>query len=667
MKTKPKPVNNQVNMSLIAGGVIILVATLIITTSLIVQKPDQDIAMVDSTAVENNTVVVVPDDGDETSPDADAGSDALTDNDNSQRTDESTIIPRDSDNSDKEKPEEGTSHKEKENISDIIYDQVGGSTSHEMADIAGLDPGNQVLSSPVEEVRSLMPHGTPKIQLDMSKKMRSMDGATATSYFDYSYLDFNTEEYNLIEEKGFLAVSHNPLSTFSIDVDVASYANMRRFINSGTLPPVDAVRIEEMINYFNYDYPQPGKDHPFSINKELHKCPWNPEHLLLHIGLQGKEIKWANAPASNLVFLMDVSGSMRGPDRLDLVKTSFRMLVNQLRPSDRVAIVVYAGSSGLVLNSTPGNDKTTILGAIDRLQSGGSTAGAAGIHLAYQVAEENYIKGGNNRVILATDGDFNVGTSSTAELTRIIEEKREKGVFLSVLGVGRGNLRDAMMESIADKGNGNYSYLDNLMEAKKVLVKEMGGTLYTIAKDVKIQVEFNPAEVKAYRLIGYENRALADKDFNDDKKDAGELGAGHTVTALYEIIPAGSDEAVPVPDDLKYQDTKINRDAKKNGELLTLKLRYKEPDGTKSKLIKTTVLAEYDNESTPSNNFNWSAAVAQFGMILRDSEYKADASYDKTAALAKAAKGEDEDGYRSEFINLVEMASLLSTEIADRD
>ncbi len=474
-------------------------------------------------------------------------------------------------------------------------------------------------------------------------------------------VNWNTEEYEYTEENAVKAVSLHPTSTFSIDADAASYANVRRFITNGSLPPASAVRLEEMINYFNYNYPQPEGNLPFEVVTELSACPWNDQRLLLHVGLQGKHVDVQTAPASNLVFLIDVSGSMSSPDKLELVKTGFTMLVNQLRPKDRVAIVVYAGSSGLVLESTPGKHKETILESIGRLQSGGSTAGGEGIQLAYKVAEENFIRSGNNRVILATDGDFNVGVSNTGDLTRMIEEKREGGVFLSVLGVGRGNLNDHLMESLADHGNGNYNYLDNAMEAERVLVGQMAGTLYTIAKDVKIQVEFNPAKVKGYRLVGYENRMLAHEDFTDDKKDAGELGSGHTVTALYEIIPVDSPEMVPTGENYRYQTTSpiSHTQPDFSEEWLTVKLRYKQPDGDVSALIEHPLSGTPKQLTATSDAFRFSAAVAEFGMLLKESDQKQDASFEQALSLARGARGADEDGFRAEFIRLVETAAAL--------
>ncbi|MDX2246805.1 MAG: VWA domain-containing protein [Bacteroidia bacterium] len=471
--------------------------------------------------------------------------------------------------------------------------------------------------------------------------------------------DFNTEEYNRIYENPFLTAKENPLSTFSIDVDVASYANVRRFLNDNQMPYPDAVRIEEMINYFSYDYTQPSGDDPFSINTEVAVCPWNTQHHLVHIGLQGKSLSTENLPPSNLVFLMDVSGSMNEPNKLPLLQSAFRLLVNELGENDRVAIVVYAGAAGMVLPSTSAANKEAILEALNGLSAGGSTAGGEGIQLAYKIANENFIKNGNNRVILATDGDFNVGPSSEGELIRMIEEKRQDGVFLSVLGFGTGNYKDSKMEQLADKGNGNYAYIDNILEAKKVLVTEMGGTLYTIAKDVKIQIEFNPALVKGYRLIGYENRVMAHQDFNDDTKDAGELGSGHTVTALYEVVPMDASTEIPTTDKLKYQ-MAVPIEATST-ELMNVKFRYKAPDGDVSKLIEGPIQNETRAFTSASNNFRFSAAVAAFGMMLRKSEFKGQTSYTMIKSLAESARGEDKNGYRAEFLQLVEKARLLDT------
>lgn len=475
-----------------------------------------------------------------------------------------------------------------------------------------------------------------------------------------TYESYNNEQYDTISENTYKWAQQTPLSTFSIDVDAASYSNVRRMIMDGALPPIDAVRVEEMINYFTYDYSQPTDGHPFSVETEIAPAPWNPNHQLVQIGIQGEQVDADNLPPSNLVFLLDVSGSMGSHDKLPLLKKGFKLLVNQLREEDYVSIVVYAGSSGLVLPPTSGYDKETILEALDRLQSGGSTAGAQGIKQAYNVALKNFREDANNRVILATDGDFNVGASSDKALVKLIEEKRDHGIFLSVLGFGTGNLKDSKMEKIADHGNGNYYYIDNLLEAKKVLVSEMGGTLHTIAKDVKIQVEFNPANVQAYRLIGYENRLLADEDFNDDKKDAGELGSGHTVTALYEVVPVGADieSGLLGIDPLKYQTPKTQTQGLSN-EIMTVKLRYKEPQGDSSKLISRVIETDEINEIL-SENLSFSAAVASFGMVLRDSKFKGDATFDLVDQLARYGKGEDTNGYRSEFLKIVELADLLS-------
>jgi Ca-activated chloride channel family protein len=471
----------------------------------------------------------------------------------------------------------------------------------------------------------------------------------------------NTEEYSSINENIFHSPSRNPLSTFSIDVDAASYSNIRRFINASQMPPKDAVRIEEMINYFDYDYPQPEGQDPFSVNTEVAVCPWDTDHYLVHIGLQGKNIATENLPPSNLVFLLDVSGSMNQANKLPLLKSAFKLLVDKLRPEDKVSIVVYAGAAGLVLPPTPGNQKETIIAALDRLQAGGSTAGGQGIKLAYKMARQNFLPEGNNRVILATDGDFNVGESSNAGMERLIEEERKSGVFLTVLGFGMGNYKDSKMEILADKGNGNYAYIDNILEAKKVFVNEFGGTLFTIAKDVKIQVEFNPIVVQAYRLIGYENRKLRDEDFNNDKKDAGELGSGHTVTALYEIIPVGvEDQYTGSIDPLKYQDNGTDKKRNYGSEMMTVKLRYKQPHGNTSKLISSVIKNKVSEFENTSDNFRFSASVAGFGMILRDSEFKGSTDYIKVIKWAERAKGKDRNGYRSEYIRLIESTRLIS-------
>lgn len=477
----------------------------------------------------------------------------------------------------------------------------------------------------------------------------------------------NTEAYSHIEENPFLEVARAPLSTFSIDVDTASYSNTRRFLKDGQLPPKDAVRIEEMVNYFSYDYPQPVGNAPFSVTAEISEAPWNPSHRLVHIGLQGKRVPLENMPPANLVFLLDVSGSMNEARKLPLVKSAMKMLAEQLTARDRVAMVVYAGSSGLVLPATSGDRKGEILSAVDRLEAGGSTNGGEGIQLAYKIAQENFIKGGVNRVILATDGDFNVGVTSEGDLVRLIEEKRQSGVFLSVLGFGTGNVKDSTMEKLADKGNGNYAYIDSLGEARKVLGEQIGGTLFTIAKDVKIQVEFNPKQAAAYRLIGYENRLLRDRDFNDDTKDAGEIGAGHTVTALYEVVPFGQKFENPGVDSLKYQQPVKPSELANSNELMTVKLRYKEPAQNESKLVRVSLTDSKAGLGAASENFKFASAVAAFGMLLRDSRYKAEASYNKVLELARSSAGADPQGYRTEFIQLVETARLLSSQRASRD
>lgn len=468
-----------------------------------------------------------------------------------------------------------------------------------------------------------------------------------------------TEDYSPISENRFLSPLNEPLSTFSIDVDAASYSNIRRFVQNGNLPPKDAVRIEEMVNYFQYDYPKAQGEHPFSVISEMGPSPWAPEHRLLHIGMQAKQIPAANLPPSNLVFLIDVSGSMSAQNKLPLLKSAFKLLVDQLRPNDKVSIVVYAGAAGLVLPPTKGSDKPKIKEAFDQLQAGGSTAGGAGIKLAYKLARQHFIQQGNNRVILATDGDFNVGASSDAEMVRLIEKERESGVFLTVLGFGMGNYKDNKMQQLANKGNGNHAYIDNVDEAKKVLVNEFGATMYTVAKDVKFQIEFNPNRVQAYRLIGYENRLLNNEDFNDDQKDAGELGAGHTVTAIYEIIPVGvKTDWLAKVDDLKYQQPKKGSSTS-SPDWCFVKLRYKQVDGSKSRLLEQSVAAEAADVA--SENFRWSAAVAGLGLLLRDSPFKGKADYAMIKELAQSAQGTDPNGYRKAFLQLVDKIEVLQT------
>ncbi len=468
------------------------------------------------------------------------------------------------------------------------------------------------------------------------------------------------EDYANIVENNFLAATDNPLSTFSVDVDEAAYSNVRRYLQNGSMPPAGAVRTEEMINYFDYDYKGPENDNPFSVNTETANCPWNSKHRLIHIGLKGKEIPAEDLPAVNIVFLVDVSGSMDEPNKLPYVQASMKMLADQLRKQDKMAIVAYAGEAGIILPATNGDQKSTLKEGISNMKAGGSTAGGEGIKLAYKIARENFLLNGNNRVILATDGDFNVGVSSEDELVRLIEKERESNIFLTVLGFGTGNYQDNKMQQLADKGNGNHAYIDNLNEAKKVLVKEFGSTLFTIAKDVKIQVEFNPKKVQSYRLIGYENRMLQKEDFNNDKKDAGEIGAGHTVTALYEVIPVGvKDEFTTGVDKLKYQTASANTFYTGN-ELMTIKLRYKKPEGNISKLIVKPVNDNSSSVENSSDNFRFSAAVASFGMLLRSSAYKQNTSYEKVIQLAASSTGKDANGYRSEFIQLVKAAEKIA-------
>ncbi len=529
-------------------------------------------------------------------------------------------------------------------------------------------------SSNLHEVE-VVGYGTMKSSIDVTNSpsllTKKQYGIVSSPYSidkNYERNDYNTEGYDNIVENGFKKVSDDPLSTFSIDVDAASYSNVRRFLQNNQLPPSGAVRTEEMINYFKYQYPQPkGKD-PFSINTEISDCPWNSQNKLLLIGLQGKTIPVENLPPSNLVFLIDVSGSMTGDNRLPLVKASMKMLTDQLRESDRISIVVYAGQAGLVLPATSGNDKIKIKTAIDALQAGGSTAGGAGIQLAYATALKNFMSKGNNRVILCTDGDFNVGASSDDEMVRLIEKERNKGIFLTVLGYGMGNYKDNKMQQLADKGNGNHAYIDGLGEAKKVLINEFGGTLFTIAKDVKLQLEFNPAMVAGYRLIGYENRMLDKEDFNDDKKDAGELGSGHTVTALYEIIPAGvKSPFLKDVDPLKYQSGKRIKVKSMGDELVTIKFRYKSPDSDKSELTVHPVTDESIAFKNASDNFRFAASVAGFAMLLRDSEYKGISSYDEVLRIANASVGKDEEGYRKEFVSLVKKAAELINDLVKRE
>jgi Ca-activated chloride channel family protein len=515
--------------------------------------------------------------------------------------------------------------------------------------------GVPILKSNNSVIAKLNPNEIDKIKIYKDKKAKHLYGNSASngcvviSTKRGNYQIENDENYAQITENKFEKVELSPLSTFSIDVDKASYSNIRRLLNNGQSIPVDAVKIEEMVNYFDYKYPQPTDEHPFSINTEVAKTPWNADTKLVRIGLQGKEYLNEEQPASNLTFLIDVSGSMNSPNKLPLLKSAFKLLVNQLRKKDKVSIVVYAGAAGVVLEPTSGDKKEKILQALDNLSAGGSTAGGAGIKLAYKLAEENFKNNGNNRVILATDGDFNVGASSDSDMQTLIEEKRESGVFLSAIGFGMGNYKDSKLETLADKGNGNHSYIDTMQEAQKVFGNEFGGTLYTIAKDVKIQVEFNPAQVKAFRLIGYENRLLADEDFIDDTKDAGELGSGHKVTAIYEVIPRGVNSSfLKDVADLKY--TSAQKAEEYRNELLTVKFRYKKPSESKS-IEMIHVL--HDAEQDMSQDFSFASAVALFGMQLRKSAYTNNTKRDKVLELAELGRGNDDNGYRAEFIRLV--------------
>ncbi|MBS9462100.1 von Willebrand factor type A domain-containing protein [Flagellimonas sp. 389] len=523
---------------------------------------------------------------------------------------------------------------------------------------AGKEPLYIVDGIPIQKmnnsvVANIDPNAIDKLNVYNGAKARQMFGSSAKNGCIVittkkgNYHIENDENYAHISENKFEQVTLSPLSTFSIDVDKASYSNVRRMINNGQQIPIDAVKIEEMVNYFNYEYPQPT-EHPFSINTEVVRTPWNKDTKLVRIGLQGKSYSDDELPPSNLTFLIDVSGSMGSTNKLPLLKSAFKLLVNQLREKDKVAIVVYAGAAGEVLSPTRGSNKEKIINAIENLESGGSTAGGAGIELAYRLAQKNFIKNGNNRVILATDGDFNVGRSSDKAMVELIEEKRKTGVFLSVLGFGMGNYKDSKMEKLADKGNGNHAYIDTMQEAQKVFGQEFGGTLYTIAKDVKIQVEFNPQAVKAYRLIGYENRMLADEDFIDDTKDAGELGSGHTVTALYEIIPSGVESPyLKKVHDLKYSNLKVKEES---NDLLTVKFRYKKPDGNVSTEINQVLK---DHVTAISPDFSFAASVALFGLHLRKSQYTNNTSLDDVINLAENGIVNDNQGYRTEFIRLV--------------
>lgn len=488
---------------------------------------------------------------------------------------------------------------------------------------------------------------------------------TNSPVYSYAPDSENSESYKGNTENSFINPITTPLSTFAIDVDAASYSNVRRMINTGILPPKAAIRVEEMINYFQYDLKGPANNDPLAIHTELSSAPWNPQHRLLRIGLKAKSVPTEKLPPSNFVFLIDVSGSMSGANRLPLVKSSLKLLVDQLRDQDHVAIVTYAGAAGLQLPSTPANQKMKIKDVIMNLGAGGSTAGGAGIKLAYKVAREHFIKGGNNRVILATDGDFNVGASSDDDMEQLIAEERQSGVSLSVLGFGMGNLKDSKMETLADKGHGNYAYIDNIAEARKAMVTEFGATLFTVAKDVKLQVEFNPSKVQAYRLIGYENRLMEKEDFNNDQKIGGDMGTGHTVTALYEIIPAGiKDSFTTSVDPLKYQQVTENKVRNTSLEIATIKFRYKAPNGIKSKMEMVSVTDAPKPMEQTSNDFRFASAVAELGLLLGNSQFKQHADYDSLIARAKTAKGKDEEGYRAEFVSLAQSAKLLSKDSA---
>ena len=468
----------------------------------------------------------------------------------------------------------------------------------------------------------------------------------------------NAETYKEIKENSFVAVAQQPVTTFSADIDRAAYANVRRIIGYGQIPPKDAVRIEEMVNYFDYDYPAPeeGSVSPLRVSPELAPAPWNPNHLLLRIGLQAKKIDLAKAPPSNIVFLIDVSGSMDEENKLPLLKSSFKMLLGQLRPDDKIAIVTYANGTKVALPSTSVKDKEKIIKVLDNLYASGGTSGGKGIQLAYEQAQKSFIKNGNNRIILATDGDFNIGINNTTDLEKFIEKQRESGIYMSVLGFGIGNYRDDMAETIADKGNGNYAYIDNITEAKKVLVNELSGTLFAVAKDVKLQLEFNPKYVKEYKLIGYENRMLANEDFTNDKKDAGEIGAGHTVTALYELVPSDG----KVAQSLRYQSQELNEKGKGN-ELGFLKIRYKDPKVKDAKSVEITEPLVFNKKALKetSTDYRFAASVAEFGILLRDNSNKANATYDQVIELAEGAIGKDPEGYRKEFVRLVKSVKML--------
>jgi len=497
-----------------------------------------------------------------------------------------------------------------------------------------------------------------EITSDEAALMEPSANATSKMILSSPPQQRNAETYKEIKENSFVAVAQQPVTTFSADVDRAAYANVRRIIGYGQIPPKDAVRIEEMVNYFDYDYPAPeeGSVSPLRVSPELAPAPWNPNHLLLRIGLQAKKIDLAQAPPSNIVFLIDVSGSMDEENKLPLLQSSFKMLLGQLRPDDKVAIVTYANGTKVAHPSTRVKDKEKIIKVLDNLYASGGTSGGRGIQLAYEQAQKSFIKNGNNRIILATDGDFNIGINNTTDLEKFIEKQRESGIYMSVLGFGMGNYRDDMAETIADKGNGNYAYIDNITEAKKVLVNELSGTLFAVAKDVKLQLEFNPKYVKEYKLIGYENRMLANEDFTNDKKDAGEIGAGHTVTALYELVPSDG----KVAQSLRYQSQELNEKGKGN-ELGFLKIRYKDPKVKDAKSVEITEPLVFNKKALKetSTDYRFAASVAEFGILLRDNSNKANATYDQVIELAEGAIGKDPEGYRKEFVRLVKSVKML--------
>ena len=497
-----------------------------------------------------------------------------------------------------------------------------------------------------------------EITSDEAALMEPSANATSKMILSSPPQQRNAETYKEIKENSFVAVAQQPVTTFSADVDRAAYANVRRIIGYGQIPPKDAVRIEEMVNYFDYDYPAPeeGSASPLRVSPELAPAPWNPNHLLLRIGLQAKKIDLAKAPPSNIVFLIDVSGSMDEENKLPLLKSSFKMLLGQLKPDDKIAIVTYANGTKVALPSTSVKDKEKIIKVLDNLYASGGTSGGKGIQLAYEQAQKSFIKNGNNRIILATDGDFNIGINNTTDLEKFIEKQRESGIYMSVLGFGIGNYRDDMAETIADKGNGNYAYIDNITEAKKVLVNELSGTLFAVAKDVKLQLEFNPKYVKEYKLIGYENRMLANEDFTNDKKDAGEIGAGHTVTALYELVPSDG----KVAQSLRYQSQELNEKGKGN-ELGFLKMRYKDPKVKDAKSVEITEPLVFNKKALKetSTDYRFAASVAEFGILLRDNSNKANATYDQVIELAEGAIGKDPEGYRKEFVRLVKSVKML--------